>query len=451
MRQLQPVVWAKGTFLTPQYLQAHSQFQESLFQFRLETLAFQPWGFRTLQIDREALAGGQVAVAAASGIFQDGLVFDIPGEDAAPPPKMVTEYFTNDRESVTVFLAIPAHRPGGMNVGDQNRKSDTRYVAETILLRDENTGQSERPVQVARKNFRLLADEEVREGSPAIPLARVKRLPNGLLELEPEFIPPLLDISASNYLMSILRRLQEYLTAKIGALSGVRRQKNQSLADFSASDIANFWLLYTMNSHFPVIRHLFETRHGHPEETFATLTSLAGSLTTFSNKVQPSDLPVYDHNDLGACFTELDGKLRLLLETVVPSNFVSLPLKPVQPFIYGTAIPEYSYLINTRLYLAMSAQMQEPNLIEKAPNLIKISSATLLEHLIRQALPGVAMRHVPSPPSAIPVKLNYQYFSLAQSGDAFEAIQRARTFAVYVPADFPEPQLELLVLLPQAR
>src|SRR5581483_10476918 len=100
MRQLQPVVWAKGTFLTPQYLQAHSQFQESLLQFRLETLAFQPWGFRTLQIDREALAGGQVAVAAASGIFQDGLVFDIPCEDAAPPPQMVTEYFTNDSERV---------------------------------------------------------------------------------------------------------------------------------------------------------------------------------------------------------------------------------------------------------------------------------------------------------------------------------------------------------------
>ncbi len=338
-----------------------------------------------------------------------------------------------------------------MNVSDLNRKSDTRYIAETILLRDENTGQSERPVQVASKNFRLLVEEEVREGSPALPVARVKRLQNEVLELDPAFVPPLLDISASSYLMSILRRLQEILTAKTAALSGVRRQKNQSLADFSAADIANFWLLYTMNSHFPVIRHLFETRHGHPEDAFAALTSLAGSLTTFSSKVQPADLPAYDHNDLGACFTELDAKLRLLLETVVPSNFVSLPLKLVQPFIYGTAIPDDAYLVNTKLYLAMSSQMPEANLISKAPDLIKICSATHLEHLIRQALPGVPLRHVQNPPSAIPVKLNYQYFSLTQAGGAYEAIQRARTFAVYVPADFPEPQLELLVLLPQAK
>jgi type VI secretion system protein ImpJ len=167
--------------------------------------------------------------------------------------------------------------------------------------------------------------------------------------------------------------------------------------------------------------------------------------------VQPADLPIYDHNDLGACFTDLDVKLRLLLETVVPSNFVSLPLKLVQPFIYGTAIPDDAYLVNTKLYLAMNAQMPEANLINKAPDLVKICSATHLEHLIRQALPGVPMRHVQNPPSAIPVKLNYQYFSLTQSGGAYEAIQRARTFAVYVPADFPEPQLELLVLLPQAK
>jgi type VI secretion system protein ImpJ len=96
-------------------------------------------------------------------------------------------------------------------------------------------------------------------------------------------------------------------------------------------------------------------------------------------------------------------KLRLLLETVVPSNFVSLPLKLVQPFIYGTAIPDDAYLVNTKLYLAITAQMPEPNLINKAPDLIKICSATHLEHLIRQALPGVPVRHVQNPPSAIPV------------------------------------------------
>ncbi len=54
-----------------------------------------------------------------------------------------------------------------------------------------------------------------------------------------------------------------------------------------------------------------------------------------------------------------------------------------------------------------------------------------------------------APPSAIPVKMNYQYFSLSQAGAAWEAITRARNLAAYVPGDFPNPQLDLIILLPE--
>ena len=69
---------------------------------------------------------------------------------------------------------------------------------------------------------------------------------------------------------------------------------------------------------------------------------------------------------------------------------------------------------------------------------------------MRQALPGVPLLHSARPPSAIPVKLNYQYFSLSQTGVAWEAVTRARNLAVYVPGDFPNPQLELIILLPES-
>jgi type VI secretion system protein ImpJ len=230
----------------------------------------------------------------------------------------------------------------------------------------------------------------------------------------------------------------------------MRRQKNQTLADFTAADIANFWLLYTVNTAFPVFRHLFETRGGHPEALYAAMTGLAGALTTFSTNIHPRDLPSYDHDDLGACFTGLDEKLRLLLETVVPTNFVSLPLKLIQPSIYGTAIDNDKYLVNTKMYLAIGAEASQAEIVAKTPELVKVCSASHIDHLVRQALPGVPLTYVAQPPSAIPVKLNYQYFSLSQSGVAWEAIGRARNLAAYVPGDLPNPQLELIILLPQA-
>jgi type VI secretion system protein ImpJ len=95
--------------------------------------------------------------------------------------------------------------------------------------------------------------------------------------------------------------------------------------------------------------------------------------------------------------------------------------------------------------------MGQAELIAKAPYLIKICSANRIETLVRQALPGVPLTHVTAPPSSIPVKLAYQYFSLSQSGPDWEAVGRARNLAAYIPAEFPNVQAELIILLPNAQ
>jgi type VI secretion system protein ImpJ len=450
MRRLLPVIWTKGTFLTPQHLQLQDRFLENLLEFHLENLSFRPWGFATLQIGREALAGGSLAIASASGLLPDGLIFDIPGSDAAPPPKELAQCFEPDQTELAIYLAVPRYRERGVNVASSTRESGARYRAEIEVFRDENTGLSEKPVQVARKNLRLLAEGENRDGYSTLRVARVLRSEAGTFQLDPGFVPPLVDFAASDHLLSIARRLVEILAARSSAISGMRRQKSQSLADFTAADIANFWLLYTVNTAFPVFRHLFETRRGHPEALYNAMLSLAGALATFSAAIHPRDLPAYDHDNLGACFTDLDEKLRALLETVVPTNIVSLPLKLIQPSIYATSLENDKYLVDTRMYLAVSAETSQAEIVGKTPQLVKVCSASHIEHLVRQALPGIPLTHVPAPPSAIPVKLNHQYFSLSQSGPAWEAVQRARNLAAYVPAELINPQLELIILLPQA-
>ena len=449
MPLLEPVIWAKGTILNPQHLQIQDRFLVDSLQFHLQALNFCPWGFQRLRIDEQALMTGTLALTEASGILSDGLLFDVPASDPAPAPRPFADSFEPDQETLDVFLAVPRYREQGLNVAGERRDVETRYRAEVTMMRDENTGQSERPVLVGRKNFRLLFEGENREGSSALRIATIRKTPAGLYTLDPHFVAPLLNLSTSDYLLSIARRLVEILSAKSSALSGSRRQKNQSLADFTASDIASFWLLYTINTAFPVISHIFETRGGHPETLFSAMLSLAGALTTFSTKIHPRDLPAYDHENLGACFTALDEKLRLLLETVVPSNFVSLPFKLVQPNIYAVSIDRDDYLKNTKMFLAITAQTGQGDLISKPPYLVKICSADQIDHLVQRALPGVPLSHAPSPPAAIPVKLNYQYFSLSQSGGPWETIVRARNLAAYVPGDFPNPQLELLILLPQ--
>ncbi len=449
MRQLKPILWTKGTFLSPQHLQTQDNFIQSAMQFHLEALNFRPWGFVDVRIKHEALTEGNFALSRAVGIFPDGMAFDIPASDPAPAPKPLAPFFDAEQQSIDVYLAIPSGRENGLNVSTPAQGADTRFFAEDAEIRDENTGAGVRAIQMGRKNFKLLVEGESREGSVTLKVARIRRTAAGTFEADTTFVPPLLNLAASEYCISLLRRLVEILSAKSGILADKRRQKSQGLADFTSSDIANFWLLYTVNNYFPVLRHIYETRRGHPENAFRILTALAGSLTTFSMKIQPRDLPAYDHDDLGACLTDLDEKVRELLETVVPSNSVSLPLKLVQPSIYATSIDDDRYLVNTKMFLAVASEMPEIELIKRAAQ-IKVGSASQLDQLIRMALPGIPLTHLPKPPGAIPVKLAFQYFALKQSGPAWDSIGKARNLGAYVPAEIPNPQLELIILLPQA-
>ena len=47
----------------------------------------------------------------------------------------------------------------------------------------------------------------------------------------------------------------------------------------------------------------------HPETLFLQMLTLAGALTTFSPKLEPRDLPQYEHEELGPCFIALDAMI----------------------------------------------------------------------------------------------------------------------------------------------
>jgi type VI secretion system protein ImpJ len=450
MKQLQPVLWTKGTFLTPQHLQLQDRFLEDSVQFRLSALKFCAWGFSDILIDEEALASGELKIITASGIFPDGLLFDVPGSDPAPPSKVLADFFDPGVRDLDIYLTVPNYRQGGINVAPLGTASGARFLTEITTLRDENTGTGEKPIQVARKNLRLLAANETREGCSALRIANVQRDESGTFRLNPRFAPPLLEVRASSYLQGLINGLLEKLFARSSQLAAGRRQRNQSLADFTSSDIANFWLLYTVNTHIPALNHLMQGQRCHPEELFSAVTALAASLTTFSTTIRPRDLPLYDHFNLSTVFADLDEKLRLLLDTVIPTTVVSLPLAFTKNSIYATAIDRDKYFAKSRMYLAVSADIGEEQIINKVPQLVKLCSAARIEQLITSALPGISLTHMPRPPAAIPVKMKHQYFSLNQSGAAWEAVARDRSLAAHVPGEFPNPEMELIIVLPQA-
>jgi type VI secretion system protein ImpJ len=76
-----------------------------------------------------------------------------------------------------------------------------------------------------------------------------------------------------------------------------------------------------------------------------------------------------------------------------------------------------------------------------------VGSADVVDTLIRQALPGLQLTHVPEPPAGVPVKLDFLYFAIERASSAWDAVARARNLAVYVPAELADARLELVIVL----
>jgi type VI secretion system protein ImpJ len=444
MKWIEKVVWSEGMFLTPHLFQQADQYHEQLLDFRLRPLGPAWWGLSTLEIDRDALANGQLTLVRCTGILPDGLPIRIPEGDEPPESRSIKAHFSPAADKLDVFLAIPISRSGSVNyhMGGVSAGRPLRYDTRLVRVPDETADGNENEIPIARKNFRLLLSGEAQDETVWIKIAEVTRTPSGKFDLGADYVPPSLTLPASGRLIAILHRLLELLSARSASLSQQRRH----VADFGTSDIANFWLLHTINSAIPALSHFFRSPDRHPEQLYCVLAQLAGELTTFALEVDPRDLPPYEHADLGKTFTELEKKIVFLLETVIPIRYVVIPLEKSPDFLHIGRIQDDRLLKGAQFYLGANAQVPAPRLIEEIPAKAKISSPSQIGSLIGRAVRGVELTHEPVPPTAIPVKTGFKYFHLSTQGRSWEAISTAKGLAIYLPDEFPDLRLELVAI-----
>jgi len=446
MRSLSRVVWSEGMYLGPHHFQVQSQYFEDSTKFAISSLWFAPYGVAGCELDADALQNGTVSLLHARGIFPDGLAFSMPECDPLPPARAIADLFPPTRDSVTVLLAIPDRKPGGRNCAMAAAEADSaRFVATPCPVRDENTGVDERSVSLGRKNLRLLLDTESAAGLTTLPLARVTRDGSGHFVLDAAFIPPCLQISASESLMLMLRRLIEILEEKSAAMS--RAPGGASFAEFSSREIASFWLLHAVNSGLSPLRHLWIAKRGHPEELYLEMARLAGSLCTFAMDSHPREIPLYNHDRLDQTFSALDQHIRRHLETIVPTNCIAIPLAPGEKYFFEGEVTDQRCLNRSRWILAMRATVGEVEIIGKTPQLVKVCSAAFVPQLVKRALPGLALTHMPTPPSAVSARVDFQYFSISKGGPCWDHIVQSRRVGVYVPGELPDAELQLFVVL----
>jgi len=452
MKQLSKVVWSEGMHLGPHHFQVQGRFFEEVTHFQISNLWFEPYGMVGLELDAEALRNGTVVLVHGRGIFQDGLTFNIPDSDPSPPTRTISDLFPPTQESLTVLLAVPPHRLGAANcaLSSDQKAGRTRYIAEEKTLPDENTGLDEKVLKVGRKNLQLLFDTENVGEMQALPIARVKRDGSGNYVYDEGFIPPCLQISASQSLMRMTRRLIEILQEKSASVALDTSERGKFRAGLSAQEVSRFWFLHAINSSLGPLRHMFAAPSAHPAELYTELLRLGGALCTFALESHPDKLPLYKHLALDKCFAELERHIRTHLELLAPSNCIPIPLRSVADYFYEGEVTDQRCLDRARWILAVQSPIGDAELITRSTQLTKVCSAQFVPQLVKRALPGMELTHIPVPPSAISPRVESQYFAISRTGPCWDHILQTRRVGVYLPGEIPSPRVELLVVLENA-
>ena len=450
MSKYRKIVWNEGMLLTPHHFQQFDNYHEELLNSRVRSVLPFEYGVLDLQVNNEAVANGNFQINVCHAVLPDGLMINVPDAEAVPDLRPVKDHFHPEQERLGVHLAIPARKMGEANFQANGAKTNAnlRYLQEGALVKDETSGTNEQPLAYAKSNLRLIFDDELRDGFTSMKIAELERTPTGQLKISEEYIPPILKVSASSWLVNMLRQLVEILITKSGSLGEQRRQRNASLADFTTSEVAIFWLLHTINSSIPMMTHYFRSPLLHPEKLYLEMAGLAGKLMTFTIEFHPKDIVKYDHDDLYFTFYSLSTQLKELLETVIPSRCVPIILEKTRDTLYVGRIEDERLLKEAGFYLAVRAQMPESKLIEGVPRVVKIASRDVIDSVIGSALPGVVLTHANPPPAPIPARVGFRYFMLDTIGPYWNGIKGSKVISVYVPDEIPDEKLEMYAVKP---
>lgn len=440
-------LWAEGVLLSPQHFQQQNQWIDLSRQMITELNGPYLWGVKRLVWDEGVLEIAKLKADEIQVVFPDGSLVDTVRADLLPNAqnlKDVPEHIS----SFLVLLGLPLLRSDGRNCrgeGDETTQA-RRYFSEYAQVSDLFSDNAEE-VLVARQSLSLIFDFDPHEDFLTCPLARLIRDSSGVFRLDPNYIPPSLFLSSHPALIELIDRLSGILLVRSAALAARRSERNRDVADFSVSDVTLMWLLNCIHQSWPELAHLKSHPQTHPEKAYLALARLLGTLTVFSTAVGLEEIPAYNHLNLQAVMGQLEVMIRDLLDTVIPSQVIVVNLEHFKASQWRAGLHDPRlFEEDVDFYLAARADLPAYQLQDRLPMVCKVGSQEEVDHIINSAVTGIPLKPLQRVPSAIPVRLENQYFALEKSNKSFAAMLAARQITIYVPAAVTNVTLELFAV-----
>jgi type VI secretion system protein ImpJ len=432
------VVWSEGLFLQAQHFQQQDRYFERFVEARCHALAPHSWGFTEIELERDLLGIGKVALRRAAGVFPDGTPFRMPDDDPLPPP---IDIGAQTRDQI-VYLAVPLRRPGSQEV-DRAASADglARHEVREWEAQDATTASGNAAaLEVAALRTRLLLANDVTAAYGCVPLAHViERRADNQVTLEDRFIPTVLHTRAASRLATFTTELVGLLHQRGEALGGRAAATSRG----ATAEIADFLMLQAINRYEPLLAHHQEAGVMHPEELFRLCVSAAGELATFTTpSKRPPALAPYRHERLRESFEPVMAALRASLSAVLEQAAIPIPIEAKKFGISVAAVADRTLYTTAVFVLAARADLPAEELRRRFPAQLKLGPVEKIRDLVNLQLPGVPVHPVPVAPRQIPFHAGFVYFELDQTNELWDQLKSSGGVAMHVAGEFPGLSLE---------
>lgn len=444
MKTEQPL-WGRGTMISPQHFQQQAAYAAWSAECIARLGLNHPWGILESTFEADILKLGRLQARRLYVRFQDGTLIDTDNTDALPPALLLD----GDSHDVVVVLALPLMRANGGNClkPDEVAERPVRYRQRWREVRNQ-FGDDTRQIAVMQPELTLRFAHQDNSDYLTCPVARLRRDSQGIWKIDDAFLPPLLTVQSSRWLLTQLEQLMTQLRARLTRLMAMRRESNERMADFAVADVSLFWLLNALNSAEPVLGQFLRYPQSPAERLYPELARLAGSLLTFSLEHQVSAIPAWQYEQLNTVFPPLFDLLSDLLEASLPSRVVSVELEHDKRLHFWQArLHDPRLREGADYYLSVRSTIPVAQLQEQFPRQCKVGSPDHVRGIVNSSRVGVPLTPLRHVPAAIPLRLENQYFSLDVSHPLATDMFDSGSCMFYVPGMLGEPELELFAVL----
>jgi type VI secretion system protein ImpJ len=460
---LRPIFWGQGLFLQPQHFQQQDRYHEARLRSYLHLVSPFCWGVHSLAINETALRNFLFAVERCELVTWEGTILRFQGEsfpsNARITPRSFEEALDPGGKPLGVYLGLkrlyweeqntaPYTEVEGEN---PNTEKHPRFSIQEIVTPDLLAWNGQGcAVKYLLHEIRILFEEEIAHAQDheLVKIAELLRTGEGKgVVLSRRYIPPVLSIQASPVLEGMIKEIRDLLTAKGRELSEYKRQRRVHTIDLGSRDTVYLLMMQLVNRYIPLFHHYVEVAEStHPCVLYALLRQLIGELSTFAETASVlGGLPVYRHDQLWECF---DAAVRMAKELL---NALTRGPEYVVPLVFdgdyfAANLDKRFFEGNNRYYLSIKVDLPPRELLRRLTETGKICSREEMEALRKQALPGLRIDYLETPPEELPRRALCSYFTIDHRARLWRTIEQRQNIAVYCELSPQDTEMQLLVI-----